>query len=143
MPGNRAPFVPVEHDPPVDKLSDEFPMRLTTGRRLDSYNTGVQSGGYNYPRRKREALDLSPEDVARMGLAEGERVRVVSRRGEVEAPVRVDPALRPGLAFMTFHFQDEVQVNNLTIDATDPKSGTAEFKATAIRVEKLPAPVPG
>jgi predicted molibdopterin-dependent oxidoreductase YjgC len=145
VPGNRAPFVPVEHDPPVDKLSDEFPMRLTTGRRLDSYNTGVQSGGYNYPRRKREALDLSPEDVARMGLVEGERVRVVSRRGEVEAPVRVDPALRPGLAFMTFHFQDEVQVNNLTIDATDPKSGTAEFKATAIRVEKLEtsAPVPG
>ena len=143
VPGNRAPFVPVEHDPPVDKLSDEFPMRLTTGRRLDSYNTGVQSGGYNYPRRKREALDLSPEDVARMGLVEGERVRVVSRRGEVEAPVRVDPALRPGLAFMTFHFQDEVQVNNLTIDATDPKSGTAEFKATAIRVEKLPASVRG
>jgi predicted molibdopterin-dependent oxidoreductase YjgC len=145
VPGNRAPFVPVEHDPPVDKLSDEFPMRLTTGRRLDSYNTGVQSGGYNYPRRKREALDLSPEDIARLGLVEGERVRVVSRRGEVEAPVRVDPALRPGLAFMTFHFQDEVQVNNLTIDATDPKSGTAEFKATAIRVEKLesPTPVPG
>jgi predicted molibdopterin-dependent oxidoreductase YjgC len=143
VPGNRAPFVPVEHDPPVDKLSDEFPMRLTTGRRLDSYNTGVQSGGYNYPRRKREALDLSPEDIARMGLVEGERVRVVSRRGEVEAPVRVDPALRPGLAFMTFHFQDEVQVNNLTIDATDPKSGTAEFKATAIRVEKLAAAVPG
>ncbi len=44
---------------------------------------------------------------------------------------------------MTLHFQDEVQTNNLTIDATDPKSGTAEFKATAIRVEKLPAPVPG
>ena len=143
VPGNRAPFVPVEHDPPVDKLTDDFPMRLTTGRRLDSYNTGVQSGGYNYPRRKREALDLSPEDIARMGLVEGERVRIVSRRGEVEAPVRVDPALRPGLAFMTFHFQDEVQVNNLTIDATDPKSGTAEFKATAIRVEKLPAPGPG
>jgi predicted molibdopterin-dependent oxidoreductase YjgC len=142
VPGNPAPFMPVEHDPPVDRLSDDFPIRLTTGRRLDSFNTGVQSGDYNYPRRKREALDLSPEDVARLRLVEGERVRVVSRRGEVEAPVRVDPALRPGLAFMTFHFQDEVQVNNLTIDATDPKSGTAEFKATAIRVEKLEAPAP-
>ena len=53
------------------------------------------------------------------------------------------PPCAQGLAFMTFHFQDEVQVNNLTIDATDPKSGTAEFKATAIRVEKLPAAVPG
>ncbi len=64
-------------------------------------------------------------------------MRVVSRRGAVEAPVRVDEALRPGLAFMTFHFQDEVPTNVLTIDATDPKSGTAEFKATAIRVEKV------
>ena len=73
------------------------------------------------------------------GLAEGERVRVISRRGEVEAPVHLDDGLRPGLAFMTFHFQDDVPTNFLTIDATDPKSGTAEFKATAIRVEKLGA----
>ena len=51
--------------------------------------------------------------------------------------MRVDPGLRPGLAFMTFHFQDEVATNLLTIDATDPKSGTAEFKATAIRIETL------
>ncbi len=143
VPGNRAPFVPVEHDPPVDRLDADFPMRLTTGRRLDSYNTGVQTNRYRYPRRQGETLDLSPEDIARLGLAEGEVVRVVSRRGEVEAPVRTDPGLRPGLAFMTFHFQDDVQVNNLTIDATDPKSGTAEFKATAIRIEKLPAPVAG
>ena len=50
--------------------------------------------------------------------------------------MRLDTNLRPGLAFMTFHFPDEVDVNLLTIDATDPKSGTAEFKATAIRVEK-------
>jgi formate dehydrogenase major subunit len=75
--------------------------------------------------------------MERLGLAEGEVVRVVSRRGEVEVPVRADPGLRPGLTFMTFHFQDDVAVNLLTIDAIDPKSGTAEFKATAIRIEKL------
>ena len=50
-------------------------------------------------------------------------------------PARVDEGLRPGLAFMTFHFPDEVDTNVLTINATDPKSGTAEFKATAVRVE--------
>ena len=87
--------------------------------------------------RRGETLDLSPEDVERMALTEGEIVRVSSRRGEVEAPVRIDPGLRPGLAFMTLHFQDEVATNVLTLDATDPKSGTAEFKATAIRIEKL------
>ena len=59
--------------------------------------------------------------------------------------MRVDATLRPGLAFMTLHFPDEVETNILTIDATDPKSGTAEFKASAIRVEKLPraATAPG
>jgi formate dehydrogenase major subunit len=51
--------------------------------------------------------------------------------------VAVDHSLRPGLAFMTLHFPDEVETNVLTIDATDPKSGTAEFKASAIRVNRL------
>jgi formate dehydrogenase major subunit len=141
VPGNRVPFVPVHHDPPVDKLDDDFPIRLTTGRRLDSYNTGVQSGGYRSPLRRGESLDISPEDAAGLGLVDGERVRVVSRRGRVEAPIRIDESLRPGLTFMTLHFQDDVATNLLTIDATDPKSGTAEFKATAIRIEKLDVPV--
>jgi predicted molibdopterin-dependent oxidoreductase YjgC len=142
VPGSRIPFVPVDHDPPVDRLDDQFPIRLTTGRRLDSYNTGVQTGSFTSPLRRGESLDMAPEDIARFGLAEGERVRVVSRRGQVEVPVRSDASLRPGLTFMTLHFQDDVATNLLTIDATDPKSGTAEFKATAIRIEKLGAPVP-
>ena len=135
--GRPAPFSPVEFEPPVDELTEEYPIRLTTGRRLDSFNTGVQTAGYASPLRRGESLDLAPEDVERYGLSEGERVRVVSRRGRVEAPVRVDHGLRPGLAFMTLHFQDDVATNLLTIDATDPKSGTAEFKATAIRIERL------
>jgi formate dehydrogenase major subunit len=137
VPGRRAPFVPVEHDPPVDRLTEDYPIRLTTGRRLDSYNTGVQTAGYRSPLRRGESIEISPEDAERLAMTEGERVMVVSRRGRVEAPVHVEPALRPGLAFMTLHFQDDVATNLLTIDATDPKSGTAEFKATAIRIEKL------
>ena len=112
-------------------------MRLTTGRRLDSYNTGVQSGGFQSPSGFGETIDVSPEDAERLDLDDGEIVRVVSRRGAVEAPVRIDDALRPGLVFMTFHFPDEIQTNLLTIDATDPKSGTAEFKAAAVRIDKI------
>jgi len=137
--GTRAPFSVVEHDPPVDKLDDEFPIRLTTGRRLDSFNTGVQTAGYRSPLRRGESLELCPEDLESYGLDDGELVRVRSRRGQVEVAVRATDGLRPGLAFMTLHFQDDVATNLLTIDATDPKSGTAEFKATAIRIEKLAA----
>jgi formate dehydrogenase major subunit len=138
--GGPAPFTPVEQEPPVDQLSEEFPIRLTTGRRLDSFNTGVQSGQFTTPLRGPETLNLAPEDAVRLTLVEGEVARVSSRRGSLEVPVHVDETLRPGLAFMTLHFPDQVATNVLTIDAWDPKSGTAEFKATAIRVEKLDVP---
>jgi predicted molibdopterin-dependent oxidoreductase YjgC len=134
----RAPFTPVIDEPPVDVLDASFPLRLTTGRRLESYNTGVQTGGFSSPLHVRgEALRVSPEDGALYGLVDGGRVLVSSRRGSVEAPVAFDRTLRPGLAFMSLHFPDLVATNTLTIDATDPKSGTAEFKATAIRVEPI------
>jgi predicted molibdopterin-dependent oxidoreductase YjgC len=133
-----APFTPVMHSPPVDVLDADFPLRLTTGRRLESFNTGVQTGGFSSPLHVGgEALLVSPEDGARYGLRDGGRALVTSRRGAVEAPVAFDKNLRPGLAFMNLHFPDLVEVNVLTIDATDPKSGTAEFKATAIRVEAI------
>jgi len=135
--GPRAPFHPVEFEPPVDVLNREYPIRLTTGRRLDSYNTGVQTNAFPSPLRHEEALDISPEDGALYNVREGEKVRVSSRRGSVIAPVRFDPGLRPGLAFLTLHFHEQVATNELTIDAVDPKSGTAEFKATAIRIEKF------
>jgi formate dehydrogenase major subunit len=145
--GPLAPFSVVEHDPPVERLDDDYPIRLTTGRRLDSYNTGVQSAGYLSPRRRGETVDLSPDDADALGVREGEVVRITSRRGSVTAPVRVDPGLRAGLAFMTFHFPDDVPTNVLTIEANDPRSGTAEFKAAAVRIERLagaaaPAEVP-
>jgi predicted molibdopterin-dependent oxidoreductase YjgC len=135
--GRPAPFTVVLNDPPVEMPDDDYPFLLTTGRRLDSYNTGVQTGGYTSPLRRPETLDLSPEDAARMDIEEGDSVRVSSRRGSVIAPAHIDSALRPGLVFMTFHFQDEVKVNLLTIDVSDPVSGTAEFKACAVQVEPL------
>jgi formate dehydrogenase major subunit len=139
--GRSAPFSVVVHEGPVEELSERYPLRLTTGRRLDSYNTGVQSGGYRSPNRRGETIDVSPEDAAALGVDDGEVVLVSSARGAVEAPVRIDASLREGLVFMTFHFPDEVEVNRLTIDATDPKSGTAEFKAAAVRIDRLAAPL--
>jgi predicted molibdopterin-dependent oxidoreductase YjgC len=137
--GRPAPLSIVEHSPPVDVVDADFPFRLTTGRRLDSYNTGVQSGGYASPLRFGETIDVSPEDAAALALTDGDPVRVVSRRGAVVAPARIDRGLRRGLVFMTLHFPDEVDTNRLTIEANDPKSGTAEFKAAAVRLEPIDA----
>ena len=134
--GRLAPFSVVIDEPPVEGLDEQYPLRLTTGRRLDSYNTGVQSGGYDSPLRWGESIDVSPEEALRLDVTDGEIVDVSSRRGTISAPIRIDPSLRPGLVFMTYHFPDEVDTNIITIDATDPKSGTAEFKAAAVRIDK-------
>ena len=107
----------------MDRTDEDYPIRLTTGRRLDSYNTGVQSGRYFSVTAQRKPRPLTPEDGRHYAVCEGEWVRVSSRRGSILAPVHFDSGLRPGLAFMTLHFQDEVATNLLTIDATDPKSG--------------------
>ncbi|BAS26455.1 formate dehydrogenase subunit alpha [Limnochorda pilosa] len=141
--GRRAPFVAVRHDPPVEQPDDAYPFLLTTGRKLDFFNTGVQTELYGTPTPKEERLAMSPADAARLGLAEGAWARVSSRRGSVEVRVRVDSGLSPGLCFMTPHFPEKTETNLLTVDATDPKAGTAEFKATAVRVEPLAPPGAG
>jgi formate dehydrogenase major subunit len=137
--GRPAPFSVVHHEPPVEQPDAEFPLLLTTGRRLESYNTGVQSGQYDSPLHNGETLDISPEDAARLGIEDGDAVSISSRRGRVTAPARIDTALRAGMVFMTLHFPDDTATNRLTIDVSDPKSGTAEFKACAVRVERVAA----
>lgn len=139
--GRPAPFSSVEWKPPLDALDADFPLRLTTGRRLDSYNTGVQSGAFSTPLDAGETVDMNPDDASAHALAEGDRVRVSSRRGSIEGPVHLDPSLRPGLVFMSIHAPDVLDVNVLVSEASDPRSGVAEFKATAVRVERAD-PVP-
>ncbi len=132
-----APFSIVEHAGPREELTEQYPLRLTTGRSLDSYNTGVQSGGYSSPIRHGDALEVNPDDAADLGIIDGERVAVSSPRGSVEMAVRLQSDLPRGLTFTTFHFPELVDVNVLTNDDWDPRSGTSEFKAASIRIDKL------
>lgn len=135
--GPRAPFMPTHYEPPVDEVNEDYPLLLTTGRRLHFFNTGVQTALYKTPVPQEEYLVLNPVDAKRYGVSSGDRVRVSSRRGSVEATVWVESTVLPGMCFMTLHFPEKTPTNFLTVDAADPKSGTAEFKATAVRVEPL------
>ena len=139
--GDPVPFIPTEYEPPIDQVDGEYPFMLTTGRRLEFYNTGVQTGLYDSARPQEEILEMNPEDAAELGIVDGMWVRVSSRRGSLEVRARADSGLYRGLVFMTLHHPDQVSTNMLTIHAIDPKSGTAEFKATAVRIEPV-APVP-
>jgi formate dehydrogenase major subunit len=135
--GSPVPFIPTAYEPPVDQIDDDYPFMLTTGRRLEFFNTGVQTALYASARRQEEILEMNPEDAAERGFEDGQPVRVSSRRGAVVLRLRTDDSLYRGLLFMTLHHPDQTMTNFLTIHATDPKSGTAEFKAAAVQVEPV------
>lgn len=135
----RASFIPVDYTPPVEEPDEEYPFVLTTGRRYEAYNTHTQTRYYQEGikiKQTHETVDIHPDDAARLGLEDGEMVTVSSRRGSVRVPAKVTDKVKPGLVFMSFHWRD-VPTNVLTINEYDPISGTAEFKACAVKIEKM------
>jgi formate dehydrogenase major subunit len=131
-------FQPIDWTPPAEVPDREYPLVLSTGRRLYHYHTRTQTGraaGLN-ELMSEETADLSPADAARLGIRDGETVRVTSRRGEVEIKAKVTGQVPAGLVWMSFHFR-ETNANWLTNPVYDPISLTAEYKACAVRVEKV------
>ncbi len=137
--GERSAFVPVGYTPPLEMPDEEFPFTLTTGRRYESYNTHTQTRHYAPGvkiKQTEETLDIHPEDAGKLGIENGEMVRVSSRRGELTVRAKVTSQVVPGLVFMSFHWS-EVPTNVLTLNEYDPISGTAEFKACAVKVQSV------
>ncbi|MBT2661675.1 molybdopterin-dependent oxidoreductase [Bacillus sp. ISL-45] len=139
--GMKAKFVPTHYQPPAEEPDEEFPLMLTTGRRLQFYNTGVQTRDYKKMKNAEEALEIHAEDAAKYGLQDGDQVRVSSRRGSLITKVNISKKQPKGLVFMSFHFPDQASTNVLTNSATDPLAGTAEFKACAVKIEQVQKPV--
>jgi formate dehydrogenase alpha subunit len=117
---------------------EEYPFILTTGRLMFHWHTGTMT-------RRSEKLEqevpeayveMHPDDAARVGLDGSRRVRVASRRGEIELVVRVTPRIRPGVVFVPFHFA-EAAANALTNAALDPIAKIPEYKVCAVRVEPV------
>ena len=132
----RAPFHPVDHEGPVEMPDEEYPYQLTTGRRLAFHNTGTMTQSYKKVKDPEELIEICEEDAQKLGVEDGDFVRVSSRRGTVPSvKARVTDRVRPGLLFMGYSFPDQVPTNVLTINAVDPQSGTAELKACAVRIE--------
>ncbi|MDN5697211.1 MAG: hypothetical protein L0G70_04455, partial [Rubrobacter sp.] len=133
----RAPFTPVDHAGPVETPDEEYPFQLTTGRRLAFHNTGTMTQSYKKVKDNEELLEICEEDAQSFGIEDGDFVSVSSRRGTVpQVKARVTDRVRPGLLFMGYSFPDDVPTNVLTINALDPRSGTAELKACAVSIEK-------
>lgn len=131
-------FNAVEHRFPAEQPDTEYPLILTTGRRREHYNCGSmtrRSKGimWIWPQ---EAIEISPADAKELGIEDGETVLVSSRRGVVRTKAKVTDKSSRGVAFLSFHYQD-VLTNLLTNAALDPQAKTPEYKACAIRIEKI------
>lgn len=136
---SKAPFVPVDYTPPLEQPDENYPFTLTTGRRYESYNTHTQTRYYAQGvkiKQTEETLDIHPDDANKLGVEDGESVRVRSRRGELIVKTKITEQVVPGLVFMSFHWS-EVPTNVLTLNEYDPISGTAEFKACAVSISKI------
>ena len=138
FPKGRASFFPARWKPPAETPDEEYPFVLTTGRRLWQYHTGTQtrrSAGFGEISPE-ELIEINPEDAKRLGIGDREYVMALSRRGSVKVRAWVTDRVPEGVCFMTFHFR-EACANVITNNAFDPVAGTAEYKACAIRVEKI------
>ncbi len=138
--GMKAKFMPTHYQPPSEEPDGEYPLMLTTGRRLQFYNTGLQTSDYKKVKNAEEALEINIEDAARYGVKDGDSVRVSSRRGSLVTKIKISKKQPVGLVFMSFHFPDQAWTNVLTNPATDPLAGTAEFKACAVKIEQVKSP---
>jgi formate dehydrogenase major subunit len=135
--GARAPLKRIEFAASTETTSPDFPFLLTTGRTLYQFNAGTMTmRTANVELRPTDTLDISAEDATRLDLREAEHVRVRSHHGEVLAPVRINPAVKAGELFATFHTCD-VFLNRLIGPGRDNVVHTPEYKVVAVRVEKL------
>ncbi|MFG2641713.1 molybdopterin oxidoreductase family protein [Streptomyces sp. NPDC048370] len=136
-PSGRARFVAVTHRPAAEETDAEYPVVLTTGRVVAQYQSGAQTRRVDELNAAAPGpfVELHPRLAERIGVAEGERVAVVSRRGRAVAPARITTAIRQDTVFMPFHWPGEGRANTLTNPALDPVSRMPEFKTCAVRVE--------
>ena len=131
-------FVAVDHLPPDELPDDEYPLMLTTGRVLYHWHGGEMTRrAAGLEALAPEALaEISPEDAQRLGISDGDPVRLTSRRGEVMARARVTDRAQEGVVFLPFHYA-EAAANLLTNPALDPIAKIPEYKVCAVRVEPV------
>ena len=139
----RGKFHPVQFIPPQELPDDDYPFVLSTGRILEHWHTGTMS------RRSKVldelvpagAIEIHPDDAERLGIGDGQPVRVISRRGQIQINARLTDRVVPGSLFLAFHYR-EAPANRLTIAALDPVAKIPEFKVCAVKIKPVSATAP-
>jgi len=133
----RGVFNAIDYRPPAETINHDYPLYLTTGRLLQQYHTGTMT-------MKTEGLneiapecfvEISPADAQSFAMADGALVGIASRRGRIQARLRISPKAVQGTVFLPFHYA-QAAANRLTNSALDPVCGIPEFKVCAVKLEK-------
>jgi predicted molibdopterin-dependent oxidoreductase YjgC len=131
-------FSPVQFKEPAEVPDEEYPLILTTGRTMFHYHPGSMTRRSEKLNREvpEGYVEISPEDALRLGIKKSGRVRVISRRGEIETKAWITRRVPPGTVFIPFHFA-EAAANVLTNPAVDPVAKIPEYKVAAVRIEQV------
>ncbi|MDP8923151.1 MAG: molybdopterin-dependent oxidoreductase [Chloroflexota bacterium] len=137
----KARMSAVTYEPPAEEPSDDYPFRLTTGRVVYHYLSGTQTRrlGFLNSQVPEPWVEIHPMMAERLGIHDGEIVRVRTPRGAMELKAVVAPTIRPDTLFIPFHYGHERAANQLTNPAVDPTCKIPEYKVCAARVERLDA----
>jgi ferredoxin-nitrate reductase len=138
----RAVLIAAEYQPPAETTDDQFPLVAISGRQAYHWHTRTKTG--KAPQLNEAAPDVfvavNETDANRMGVLDGDRVRIVSRRGSVLAPAKVGDVVPPGVVFVPFHYGDlgeQHAANSLMPSMWDPVSQQPVQKFAAVRLERI------
>jgi formate dehydrogenase major subunit len=135
--GRRAPLQCVPYIATPEQASEQHPFILTTGRALYQFNAGTMTmRTRNAELHPIDYLDISPADALRLAVRNGDQLRIRSQYGSTVLPARINPAIKPGELFTTFH-TTEANVNAVTSGHRDRRVDTPEYKVTAVSLERL------
>jgi len=137
--GGKGKFHPIHYIDPAEMPDDKYPFFLTTGRIFSHFHTGTMTriSPHLDTEQRYGYVDISPEDAKDLGVHNGDILVLSSRRGEMEAPARLNNSVAPGSLFLPIHF-GENPTNVLTSsEAFDPLAKIPEFKVSSIRMRKL------
>jgi formate dehydrogenase major subunit len=133
----KGAFTAIDYKPPAEVVDEEYPMWLSTGRSFVHYHSGTMTRVS--PTLNQEVpegyVEISPADAKTMHIQNGERVKVSSRRGEIQIKAKISGKVNRGVVFIPFHFS-EAAANVLTNSAYDPVAKIPEYKVCAVNIEK-------
>jgi len=142
FPDGRARFNVAEYRPPVDDISEDYPIFLTTGRVVSQFLSGTQTRRIGplvkqYPEPR---VEIHPKLAEKLAIADGDWTTAETRRGAITLRAMVVTTIRPDTIFIPYHWPGAKSVNQLTIAAQDPISKIPQYKVCGCRVRKADGP---